>query len=77
MAEKTKPANKIRVGRVVVTIWQNETDSGTRYNITLKRPYQKEGSDTWHDSDTFSIGDLLSGAKALDLAHTWLIEQMS
>ncbi len=39
-----KPIHEIRMGRIKVAIWQNETDSGVRYNVTFGRIY-KDGTD--------------------------------
>ena len=29
---KQKPVHEIRLGRIKATIWENETENGTRYN---------------------------------------------
>lgn len=67
-----KPAHEIRVGRIKATIWENETENGTRHNVTVRRLY-KDG-DKWKSSDTFGRDDLPLVMKVSDLAHTWIYE---
>ena len=40
-----KPIHEIRMGRIKAAIWQNETDNGIRYNVTVGRLY-KDGEST-------------------------------
>ena len=71
--EKQKPAHEIRLGRIKATIWENETDNGTRHNVTVSRLY-KDG-DQWKQTTSFGREDLPLVAKVVDLAHTWIYEQ--
>src|SRR5262245_9167349 len=70
---KTKPAHEIRLGRIRATIWENDTESGVRYNVTFSRLYKSE--DGWKDSTSMGLNDLLLVAKVADLAHSWIFEQ--
>lgn len=70
---KQKPAHEIRLGRIKATIWENETEQGTRHNVTVCRLY-KDG-DEWKQSASFGRDDLPLVAKAVDMAHTWIFEQ--
>ena len=70
---KQKPAHEIRFGRVKATIWENETEQGTRHNVTVSRLY-KDG-DQWKQSASFGRDDLPLVAKVADLAHSWIFEQ--
>ncbi|MBU0716960.1 MAG: hypothetical protein KJ749_01820 [Planctomycetes bacterium] len=70
---KQKPAQEIRLGRIKATIWANETQTGTRHNVTISRLY-KDGDD-WKQSESFGRDDLPLVCKVLDLAHTWIFEQ--
>ena len=70
---KQKPAHEIRLGRIKATIWENETENGSRYNVTISRLY-KDG-DEWKQSTSFGRDDLPLVAKVADLAHTWTYEQ--
>jgi hypothetical protein len=72
---KQKPAHEIRLGRVKATIWANETDNGTRHNVSVNRLY-KDG-DEWKQTSSFSRDDLPLVAKVVDLAHLWIYEQAS
>ncbi len=71
--EKQKPAHEIRLGRIKATIWENETENGTRHNVTISRLY-KDG-DQWKQTTSFGREDLPLVAKVADLAHTWTYEQ--
>ena len=55
-------------------VWANDTEFGTRYNVTLTRLY-KDG-EVWKDSSSFGRDDLLLAGKVLDLVHTWICEQV-
>ena len=70
---KNRPVHEIRFGRIRAAIWQNETETGTRHNVTITRLY-KEG-DEWKDSASFGRDDLPLVAKVCDQAHTWIFEQ--
>ena len=39
-AANCKPIHEIRMGRIKAAIWQNETDNGIRYNVTVGRLYK-------------------------------------
>ncbi len=65
-----RPVHEIRMGRIKATIWENETENGSRYNVNLTRLY-KDG-DQWKDSTGFGRDDLPLVAKVADLAHTWI-----
>ncbi len=67
---KQRPAHEIRLGRIKATIWANQNDNGTWYNVTLSRSY-KDG-DEWKSSPSFGRDELLTVAKAADLANTWI-----
>ena len=77
MAEgKTKPVHEVRLGRVRAAIWENETQNGTRHNVTVSRLY-KDGYDKWKDSNSFGREDLPLVCKVMDMAHTWIYEHPS
>jgi hypothetical protein len=73
MADKAKPVHKIRAGALSVSIWQNDGEKGPWYSVTPSRSY-KQG-DQWKDSDSYGFEDLMTLAKLLDLAHTWILSQ--
>lgn len=70
---RTPPAHEIRLGAIRAAIWANETESGTRYNVTFERSYRD--GETWKSSSSFGRDDLLVVAKAADQAHTWIVSQ--
>jgi hypothetical protein len=72
---KVRPVREIRLGRIRAAIWENETQNGTRHNVTLSRLY-KDG-DEWKDSTSFGRDDLPLVAKVADQAHLWIFTQGS
>jgi hypothetical protein len=74
-AKKAGPVHEIRLGRIRAAIWENETQSGTRHNVTVTRLY-KDG-DEWKDSSSFGRDDLPLVAKVLDRCHSWIFENGS
>lgn len=71
--EKKRPVHEIRLGRIRAAIWENETQNGTRYNVTLRRLY-RDGEE-WKDSDSFGRDDLPLVAKVADRVHSWIFAQ--
>jgi hypothetical protein len=74
-SKTVRPVHEIRMGRVRAAIWENETQNGTRHNVTLSRLY-KDGDD-WRDSTSFGRDDLPLVAKVADLAHSWIFAPTS
>ena len=72
MPTKNRPVHQIRLGRIKAVIWANPTSNGTRHNVNVTRIY-KDG-EQWKSSDSFGRDDLLLACKALDLAHTWIVD---
>jgi hypothetical protein len=71
--EKQKPVHEVGYGHVKAAIWRNQTEHGVRHNVTLTRIYRKD--DQWKTSDSFGRDELLTAAKALNDAHTWISQQ--
>ena len=71
----SKPAHKIRIGVLQVTIWRNSGEKGSWYSVIPTRSY-KQGDDTWRETDSLGSDDLLAMAKLLDQADTWITAQM-
>ena len=38
--DKKRPVHEVRIGRVRAAIWENETENGTFFNVTLSRLYK-------------------------------------
>jgi hypothetical protein len=72
-----KPAHEVRIGRCKAVIWANETDSGVRHNVTVRRLFKREGSATWEQSDSFGPTDLPLAMEALRQAWLWIYAQGS
>ena len=70
----SKPAHKIRIGVLQVTIWRNHSEKGNWYSVIPSRSY-KQGDDAWKETDSLGREDLLPMAKLLDLADTWIMHQ--
>ena len=69
-----KPVHEVRLGSIKAAIWANDTEKGTRHNVTFARLY-KDG-DTWKSSESFGRDDLPLVAKVADLAHSWIFQQV-
>ena len=70
---KNVPVHTVRVGSIKVAIWRNSTQNGPMHNSTLVRSYKNQQGE-WAESGSLSRDDLLVAAKALDLAHTFIVE---
>lgn len=67
---KQKPVHEVRMGRIKAAIWANESENGTRHNVTITRLY-KDGDD-WKTSTSFGRDELHLVAKVADLAESWI-----
>jgi hypothetical protein len=68
---KKQPAHEIKLGKIRVTIWANETeDHNVRFNAVVSRLY-KTGN-TWKETSTLGHDDLPVAMKAIDMAFTWI-----
>jgi hypothetical protein len=77
-SEKQRPVHEIRLGAVRASIWENKTEYGVRYNVTLERLYPvklDENRRTWKSTSSLGREELLLACKVLDLAHTWIFAQ--
>ena len=70
---KPHPVQEVRLGAVKAAVWRNETENGTRYNVTITRIYRD--GDQWRTTESFGRDDLLLLAKVADHAHTWICNQ--
>jgi len=69
------PVDKIRVGSVTASIWENTNDGNTFLSATFERRYRT--GEEWKTSHSYGPSDLLELAKAADLAHTRIIEVLN
>lgn len=69
----SKPIKDFRYGSVRVAVWDNQTQAGIMYNVSVCRPYlNKTGQ--WAESHSFSDQELPALAKALNDAHSWIYQ---
>ena len=73
MTSNPKPVDEVRIGAVKAAIWRNETDNGSRFNVTFSRSY-KDSEGEWKNTHSFRRDDLLVVAKAADQAHSRIFE---
>lgn len=73
--DKQKPVYKARVGHVTAAVWENTTKDGVvTYSVTIQKSY-KDDNEQWQNTDFLWVSDVLPAMKALDRAHTWILEQ--
>ena len=70
--EKTKPVAQVRLGTICASIWRNDTENGSFYNVSFQKLYKDD--DGWKYSESFHRDDLLVVAKVADLAHSRIHE---
>ena len=71
-----RPVHTVRHGRIKATIWANQTQNGPMHNVTVSRSYQDEEGN-WHDSQSFGFDELMTAAKALSDAHSFISNERS
>jgi hypothetical protein len=71
----SSPAHKIRIGNLSAIIWRNSGENGPWYSVQPQRSY-KNSDDEWRNTEALGADDLLTMAKLLDQAHTWIVQQM-
>lgn len=70
-----RPVHKSRVGHVTASVWESTNKDGVvSYSITIQKSY-KDDKDAWQNTDFLWASDALTAMKALDRAHTWILEQ--
>ncbi|MEM7630055.1 MAG: hypothetical protein AAF356_11650 [Planctomycetota bacterium] len=74
-AEKDRPIRAVKIGNAQVAIWRNLTQDGNVvFNATIERLYYDEKLQKWASTKSFGRNDMLSLAKAVDLAHSQMCE---
>ena len=69
---KARPVHTVRLGRVQVAIWKNETANGDRFNMTVSQGY-KDG-DEWKDTQSIGRDFGYQAARAFQLATDWVFQ---
>lgn len=67
-----KPVHEIRIGRIRASIWENKTEQGVRYNVTLQRLYKDESG--WKSTSSFGRNDLPLVSLVSSRAFCWIHE---
>lgn len=68
MTSTNRPVEKIRVGSVQISIWQNQGAEGPFYTASVELSYNQDGE--WRTSTSYGLRDLINLAKAALLAHS-------
>ena len=70
-----KPKKQFRMGLVVASVFDQPTENGTIFNVSITKLY-KENPDQpeWSRSTSFNRDDLPLVGKVADLAWTWIHE---
>jgi hypothetical protein len=72
---KRRPVHVIKLRNLSAAIWENWGEYGPLYNVTLSRVYRDE-QQRWQHTNSPGLNDLLLAAKVLDLAHSWICQQL-
>lgn len=71
---RNRPTHVERIGNIRVGIWANDGgQAGVFFTVTPSRIY-KDSNDRWQSTDRFGRDDLLTLAKVLDRAHSWICD---
>jgi hypothetical protein len=73
VASNIQPVHKIRHGAVSASIWRQETEKGSLFNVTFQRSY-KEG-EAWKNSTSFGRNNLLVVSLIAARAFEWIGNQ--
>ena len=68
-----KPHERLSVGPIRAAIWRNEHPNGVSFNVTFSRAYKDPDSNTWKNSTSFGVAELLALAKCANRAHSRLL----
>lgn len=74
-AAKNRPVYEVRAGSVLASVWENKSEKGRWYNVTLTRLY-KDG-DSWKSSSSFGSQDLVDVARVAVVAEMWVNEKIA
>lgn len=68
---QNKPAHEIKLGKIRVAIWANETENReVWFNAVVTRLYKT--NDKWKETTSLGHTDLPMAMKAIDMAHSWI-----
>jgi len=70
----SKPKKQFRMGLVVASVFDQPSDNGTIFNVSITKLYRNEGDSEWSRSTSFNRDDLPLVGKVADQAWTWIHE---
>jgi hypothetical protein len=69
------PVHEIRIGRLRVSIWEQQGEQGAKwYSTTLTRSY-KDGQNNWKTATSYGRDDLLVAGELLRQAFLWVARE--
>ena len=71
--QQNKPIHEIRLSRIKASIWENATDNGVRYNVTIARIYKDDSG--WHQTENFGRDDLPILAEISRQTWLWIFQK--
>jgi len=71
-----QPVARVQIGRIEAAIWENQSDDGSFFSVTVKRRYRDKDRN-WQTTSGFGRDDLLTMRKVADLAHSRILEIQS
>jgi hypothetical protein len=71
--QSNKPVHRIKCGALSVSVWKHESQNGDFFSANVQRAYTEDDGKTWKHSDSFTRDDLLTAAKLLSEAHTFIM----
>ena len=70
-----RPAFEARMGKIVASAWENISDEGTWYSVSVIRLYKESDESGWKRAVTFGREDLPLVASVVSKVHDWLFQQ--
>jgi hypothetical protein len=66
MAKGNKPITTVRVGKIKISAWENETPSGKMFTFTPTNSYYDEKAKEWKETTSYSATQLLELVQAIN-----------
>lgn len=69
-----KPKKQFRLGLVVASVFDQPTENGTLFNVSITKLYRNEGDSEWSRSTSFNRDDLPLVSEVSRQAWVWIHE---
>jgi hypothetical protein len=69
-----KPKKQFRMGLVVASVFDQPTENGTIFNVSISKLYKNEGDTEWSRSTSFGRDDLPLVSEVARQAWVWVHE---